>query len=429
MSQDHKHKKGCGCGHDHHYQPDVHAELRMDELDAGGKFLAEALRLSFGVLKIIMVILLIIFFFSGVFKVGPKELAIVMRFGKVTGTPETRLRQPGAVFSLPYPVDEKVVIPTEPFVLNLNSFWYYQSDAEIAGTQKPRIKPSLDPVLDGYCLTRNDNIEGVVGENDYNIVHTKWQINYKLTKDPYRFFKNIYVRDISPGELYADVIEESVELLIKPLAENAIMKNMVGYSIDEAILTSRNIVPGVKEELQRKLDQIDSGIEVTQVQITKSDPPRQVDDAFQASMKASQTSQAKISEARGYAENVLNEAGGAVGIEILNAIKTNVLPELEIEALWAKLAGKGRENIANARAYRTQVVEDARANWEYMRQLLPEYRKRPELVLQRIYQDAVEEVLENVDEKIFVEPGSPDKKREFRVLLNRDPKIAKTRKK
>jgi regulator of protease activity HflC (stomatin/prohibitin superfamily) len=73
------------------------------------------------------------------------------------------------------------------------------------------------------------------------------------------------------------------------------------------------------------------------------------------------------------------------------------------------------------------VVEDAKANAEYLSNLLPEYRKNPKLVRQKIYQDAIEKVLANVDEKIFIQPTPEDVERELRILLNRDPNIKKTK--
>jgi membrane protease subunit HflK len=73
----------------------------------------------------------------------------------------------------------------------------------------------------------------------------------------------------------------------------------------------------------------------------------------------------------------------------------------------------------------TKVVESAKANADYLQKLLPEYRKRPKLVVQRIYQDAIEEVLSNTQETIIAQPSSGIKNREFRVMINRDPGIGK----
>jgi len=87
------------------------------------------------------------------------------------------------------------------------------------------------------------------------------------------------------------------------------------------------------------------------------------------------------------------------------------------------LAGQGQEIIAQARSYRTNVVESTKASVEYLQAILPEYRKRPELVVQKIYQDAIEEVLDNAEEKMIIEPTEGTKNREIRILLNRDPSI------
>jgi membrane protease subunit HflK len=85
------------------------------------------------------------------------------------------------------------------------------------------------------------------------------------------------------------------------------------------------------------------------------------------------------------------------------------------------LAGSAQEQIAQARGYRTSVVENAKANADYLRNILPQYQKRPQLVLQKIYQDTVENVLDNADEKIVLQP-SAGKSREVRIQVNRDPK-------
>lgn len=95
------------------------------------------------------------------------------------------------------------------------------------------------------------------------------------------------------------------------------------------------------------------------------------------------------------------------------------------EQLWQRLSGQAQEVIADARAYRTRVVESARANADYLYSLLPEYRKRPKIVVERIYQDAIEQVLANAEEKLIVQPPAGDKKREFRILINRNPEKTK----
>jgi membrane protease subunit HflK len=198
---------------------------------------------------------------------------------------------------------------------------------------------------------------------------------------------------------------------------------MVNFSIDEAILSKAEIADDVKIMLQDKLDKINSGIKVVSMQLSPVTWPRQVDEAFLRSIKAEQESEKYVTEAKGYAENIMNEAGGSEAHSILAALKDPVLSEKPDAQVWSQLAGTAQERIAEARAYRTRVVESAKADAEYLRKLLPEYRKRPGLVIQEIYQDAIEEVLENADEKIIVQPTIDGSPREIRIQLNRDPAI------
>ena len=83
-------------------------------------------------------------------------------------------------------------------------------------------------------------------------------------------------------------------------------------------------------------------------------------------------------------------------------------------------AGAAQERIFEARAYRTEVVADAKANADYLRTLLPEYRKYPAITIQSIYRDAIEEVFRNVEEKFVIQPTKGE---EIRIMINRDPTI------
>jgi membrane protease subunit HflK len=400
-----------------------------NEFDAAGKSLSEALRISFIILKIIMVVLIVVFLASGFRTVEPDEQAIVLRFGKIRGVGENRILGPGLKWVFPYPIDKIVKIPVaKKQNLPINSFWYYQQPDELlppSPATRIQAPATLNPVIDGYCITRSEEqsqaTDGFTG-SDYNLVHCKWQLTYKID-DPERFFKNTYTEDVRPGQSYADVIAKSIKPLLEHLFEDAVVTAMVNYTIDEAISSQDRIPKHVKKLLQEKLDRIESGIAVVSVQLTDITWPRQVNNAFLASIKASQDSQKTISQAKGYAENTLNETAGPIAAQLFEALKDETTREEEKELLWSQLAGQAQEKIAGARAYRTKVVETAKANAEYLQKLLPEYRKRPELVVQKIYQDAIEYVLNNVDEKIIIPPAKGTHGREIRLLLNRDPTI------
>jgi len=233
-----------------------------DKFDVAGKSLSEALRISFIILKVIMIVLVVAFLASGFETVGSNERALVLRFGKIRGEGENRILNPGLKLILPYPIHEIVKIPVETQVnLPIDSFWYFQTKEEAISGQTRQVPPDkpLNPVLDGYCITRSENLtEAVASEqthdqsilrvkaeiglkakindqssefevelkdikigisqgraqavsdgSDYNIVHTKWQLTYQID-DPELFFKNIYVKDVKPGDIYFNVITESI---------------------------------------------------------------------------------------------------------------------------------------------------------------------------------------------------------------------------
>jgi len=396
----------------------------VEEFDAANKSLTDALSISFAMLKIVMVVLIVLFITSGIFRVQSDEQAMILRFGKVRGIGESRMLEPGLHWAFPEPIDEIVIIPVKKVQsLAIDSFWYYMTEAEkLSGKPGPGSR-TLNPKKDGYCLTRNDSIADTSGvANDYNIVHSKWQLSYKID-NPERFFRNIYYRSPIPGEDFLDVASEAVDPLLKVLAEDAIVTSMLNYSIDEAIVSKSGIANDVKKSLQNKLDQIESGITVVAMQVAgKITWPRQVNDAFQASNKASQESQKLITEAKSYAEKTLNEAGGPDAEQVLKVLKEEGLSYDKKQKLLMRLSGQSQEMISEARAYRTKEIESAKANAEYLQMLLPEYKERPKLVLQKLYQEAVEDVLDNADEKIFIEGG---KSKELRVLVNRDPSIGR----
>jgi HflK protein len=371
------------------------------ELDAAGKSLSEALRISFVVLKVIMIVLVVLFLASGFRTVESGERALVLRFGKIRGVGADRILGPGLKPLLPYPIHEVVRIPIEERVnLAVNSFWYYLTPGEQLGGEAQRatrIIDKLDPIKDGYCITRSEKQgQAAAGSDgsDYSIVHCKWQLTYQID-DPERFFRNVYVEDIAPGQDYFEVMTESITPLLKSMFEDAVVTVLVNYTIDDVLAEQvAQVTDDVKALLQEDLDTIESGIRVVSVQMDRSKWPRQVDDAFEDFVRAKQDKQADISKARTYAEETLRRADGLVS-----------------------------ETIAQARAYRRQVVEAAKADAEYLEKLLPEYRKRPELVIQEIYLNTIEDIFANADEKFVVQRSAGSQGSEVRVLVNRDPTI------
>ena len=420
--------------HNHEYEHNretTDAAGQPRQADPGYDYLSGALKVSFAVLKVIMVVLVVLFLFSGVTKVDTGERAIVLWFGKISGVGEARILGPGLKLLWPYPIHEIIRIPVEKKVnLAINSFWYYQKPGEEMGdvTSNTYVPPTLNPVTDGYCLVRGEKqaqATAVSEGSDYNILHCKWVLTYQIT-DPERFYKHCYVRDehLQAGQNYSDVIEQSINPLLENLFTDAVVATMVNYTIEEAMFEKvASVSERVKERLQDKLNVLEMGIKVVSVQTRDITWPRQVSAAFQASLTATQNKQKVISDAKLAAERTLNETAGPVAAELLASLRDGSFDRKKQEQLWEQAAGRAQETIANARGYRTQVVESARADAEYLQRILPEYRKYPKLVIQRVYQDAIEQVLRDAEEKTVIQPAQHGKNTDVRVLINRDPAI------
>lgn len=413
---------------------DVSILQGQGEADLAGEFLARALKHSFIVLKIIMAILVVLFITSGIFQVEPDENAMVLRFGIIQEfrSPETgedvSALGPGLHWNWPEPITEIIKIPVaKKQTVAIDSFWYFETPAEKLGTVPPgRGGPTLDPKRDGYCLTRGEGVAGQAGA-DYGIVHGKWQLTYHI-KDIEKFYTNIYYETPGPGEDFLDVASESVDPLLKAIASDAIVRTMAKYTIDQAIVSEESIKNNIKRLIEEKLKQlggdeeeypkrVGSGIVVDEFSTSKITWPRQVAAAFDDPTLARQKKEQDLTDARSYADKILSAAGGARAAEILDALKQPDLSEQDSRLYLSELSGASRDIIAKAYAYRTTVVEAAKANADYFQKLLPEYKQRPKLVVQRIYQDAVEEIFDNATETIIVQSSAD----EVRVLINSDP--------
>ena len=219
--------------------------------------------------------------------------------------------------------------------------------------------------------------------SDYNIVHTKWQINYQITGVE-QFFRNIYVQEARPGEIYFDVMNQSITPLLRSLVEDAVVKAMVHYTIDEALQSIDTIPRRVQQLVQQKLDAIESGIRVVQVQLVSVKWPKQVDQAFEAYVSASQTSGAG-DHAGPHLRGDDAQQGGRPG-------GRDAVPG----ACWTRTAANSSRRPSGPRPPATSRIPSRRARptrraWSSgpgptrttCKQILPEYRKQPELVLAR----------------------------------------------
>jgi len=171
---------------------------------------------------------------------------------------------------------------------------------------------------------------------------------------------------------------EDPEISLQHAAESAI-RHVVGSStMDNAITTGREqIAQDTMVRLQDYLNLYGTGITVRQVNIDQSLPPQQVRDAFDDVIKADEDNESYQNEARAYANTVIPEARG-------NALR----------------------QMADANAYKEQVIAQAEGQAQRFEQLLVEYQRAPEVTRDRLYIDALQTVLSNVSKVMIDTNGS-----------------------
>jgi len=217
-----------------------------------------------------LILLVVVWAFSGLYRVLPDEQGVVLRFGKFVST-----TQPGLNYHIPYPV-ETVLTPKVTKVNRIDIGFRSASDSG-------RTSGVGDVPEESLMLTGDENIVNI----DFSVF---WVI-----KDAGKFLFKIQ----SPVET------------VKAAGETA-MREVIAKSNLQPILTAgrSKIEVEVQEIIQRLLDEYESGIQITQVQTQKADPPDQVIDAFRDVQAARADMVRSKNEAEAYANDVIPRARG-----------------------------------------------------------------------------------------------------------------------
>ncbi|MCC6776050.1 MAG: FtsH protease activity modulator HflK [Hyphomicrobiales bacterium] len=287
---------------------------------------------------LIVVIAVAIWGFSGFFQVAPDELGVVMRFGKLV-----REVQPGLNYHLPYPI-ETVLTPKALRVNKMDIGMRVVEDLRRGSTVRDVPEESL-------MLTGDENIVDV----DFSVL---WRI-----------------KPNGVGEFLFNI--QQPEGTVKAVAESA-MREVIGRSNIQPILTGarQNIETAVHDLMQKVLDDYGAGIQITQVQLQKVDPPSQVIDAFR-----------DVQAARADLERLQNEA---------QTYANRVVPEAR---------GRAAQITQGAEAYREQTVAEAKGQTSRFLQVLDQYKKAPDITRQRMYLETMERLFGGTD-KIIVDSGA-----------------------
>ena len=275
-----------------------------------------------------LVIILILYFATGIFIVAPDEQGVVRRFGKFT-----RLESPGLNYHLPFPF-ESVVTPQV--------------------TQVKRLEIGFRTISSGSTLRYQDvPDEALMLTGDENIVSADAIVQYKI-KDPVQYLFNI----ILP------------EQTVKNAAEAALRQIIGERKIDEALTVGKyEIQEETMKLLQSLLDSYRAGILVVAVQLQDVNPPKEVQAAFKDVASAKEDKSKFINQAQGYKNDVIPKSRG-------EAVKITK----EAEAYKIERIKKAEGQVAKfnkiLEEYQTgKYVTQTRIYLETMEEILPNMNK------------------------------------------------------
>ena len=283
-----------------------------------------------------IVILAVIWALSGLYRVLPDEQGVVLRFGKFVKT-----TQPGLNYHIPFPI-ERVLTPKVTKVNRIDVGFRGESDSGRSSGIGEVPEESL-------MLTGDENIVDI----NYSVF---WVI-----KDAGKFLFNIQ----SPIET------------VKATSETA-MREVIAKSEIQSILTEgrSNIEIEVQEITQLILDEYGSGIQITQVQTQKADPPSQVIDAFRDVQAARADRERSKNEAEAYANDVIPRA-----------------------------RGEAEKILQEAEAYKKEVVATAEGEASRFLAIYGEYKNAKQVTQERMYLETMEKVLADID-KVIIDKNS-----------------------
>jgi len=287
---------------------------------------------------LILIIITFVWLASGLYRVGPDEQGVVLRFGKFVKT-----TQPGLHYHIPLPV-ETVQTPKVTKVNRIDIG--FRSERDSGFSQGGGV---ADVPQESLMLTGDENIVNI----DFSVF---WVI-----KDAGKFLFEI----------------QDPEGTVKAAAETA-MREVIAKSKIQPVLTEgrAQIEIETQEIIQSILDEYNSGIQITQVQTQKADPPDQVIDAFRDVQAARADMERSKNEAEAYANDVIPRARGEAA-KIMQA----------------------------AEAYKQKVVAAAEGEASRFVSIYNEYAKAKEVTQERMYLETMEKVLADID-KVIIEKNA-----------------------
>jgi modulator of FtsH protease HflK len=266
---------------------------------------------------------------SSWFTVQPEETGVVQRFGQVV-----RTAGPGLHFKWPFGIDTVRLVPTARVLKEEFGF------RSLATTPGQRTQYSGNQPMGNQAYKS----ESLMLTGDLNVIDVQWILQYRI-EDPIRYL--FHVRDTR--QTIRDITE-------------AVMRRVVGNRLGSDVLTVGRVGVStmVKEEIQRILNDYETGVRLVTVELQDVTPPDPVKPAFN-----------EVNEARQDKERTINQAEEQVNREI------------------PKAGGEAARSIREAEGYAIERVNRARGEATRFQAILAEYQQAPEVTRRRLHLEAL----------------------------------------
>ncbi|WP_459948915.1 FtsH protease activity modulator HflK [Denitratisoma sp. agr-D3] len=279
-----------------------------------------------GGIGLLVGVVLVIWLASGFYIVDASQRGIVLQFGRYKETTE-----PGLRWRMPWPIQSHEVV-------------------NLSGVRTVEV---------GYRGSEKNKVlkEALMLTDDENIVSVQFAVQY-LLKDPVKYvFEN---RNPDDAVIQA--------------AETAI-REVVGKSkMDYVLYEGRDVIAANTNKLMQDiLDRYDTGVQVRSVTMQSTQPPEQVQAAFDDAVKAGQDRERQKNEGQAYANDVIPKAKGTA---------SRLMEEAE--------------------GYKSRLIATAEGDASRFSQLLTEYSKAPEVTRSRLYLETLQQIYANTS-KVMVD--------------------------
>ena len=214
--------------------------------------------------------------FTGFYNVQPDEQGVVLRFGAFN-----RTTFPGLNYHMPWPIEQVL----RPPVTRVN---------RVEVGYRSMQPPDARAVRGRDATLRNVSEESRMLTGDENIIDIDFAVFWRV-RDAGAFLFNT----------------RNPDLTVKSAAES-VMREVIGRTPIQPALTGARgeIEASVLKGVQAILDQYGSGVEITQVQMQKVDPPAAVIDSFRDLQRASTDADRMRNEAQAYHNDIVPRARG-----------------------------------------------------------------------------------------------------------------------